>query len=501
MKKVILRILFFLLILLGFTAFFSTRWYLNIYGDLGFGSVIYTLLSSLGGTEAGLIIDYLKAVAPKTMLCTALAMILLWLRIKHPLEVKFFKTGKKIRLFPIINRDWMAAVFSLVLSVLLLLQSANEIGLIKYIKEGKSESKLYSTEYVEPDETKIIFPAKKRNLIYIYLESMENTYLSKDLGGATNYNLIPNLYNLAKENTSFSNGQDLGGWSLVNNTNWTVAALVSQTAGIPLVVPFDGNGYTNKEFLPGATTLTDILHKNGYYQAFMVGSDASFGGRREFYTYHGIDKIYDYFTAQEDGIIPKDYFVWWGFEDSRLYNYAKQEITKISKQEQPFAFSMLTVDTHHIDGYVCEYCNKEYSHQYQNVVSCADRQVASFVDWCKKQDFYENTTIVIVGDHLSMNNQYFVDTCEQSYLRTVYNCFINSAVNTTATKNRQFAPLDMFPTTLAAMGCQIEGEKLALGTNLFSSVQTLSEKYGSAVLSNMMLDAHEYNLKFFKKMR
>ena len=36
----------------------------------------------------------------------------------------------------------------------------------------------------------------------------------------------------------------------------------------------------------------------------------------------------------------------------------------------------------------------------------------------------------------------------------------------------------MFPTTLAALGAQIEGDRLALGTNLFSSVETLEEKYG-----------------------
>ena len=35
-------------------------------------------------------------------------------------------------------------------------------------------------------------------------------------------------------------------------------------------------------------------------------------------------------------------------------------------------------------------------------------------------------------------------------------------------KNRQFTHMDMYPTTLAAMGFNIEGNKLALGTNLFS---------------------------------
>ena len=35
----------------------------------------------------------------------------------------------------------------------------------------------------------------------------------------------------------------------------------------------------------------------------------------------------------------------------------------------------------------------------------------------------------------------------------------------------------MFPTTLAAMGVKIEGDRLALGVNLFSDEQTLTEQY------------------------
>ena len=38
--------------------------------------------------------------------------------------------------------------------------------------------------------------------------------------------------------------------------------------------------------------------------------------------------------------------------------------------------------------------------------------------------------------------------------------------------------MDIFPTTLACIGARIEGNRLGLGTNLFSEEQTLAEKYG-----------------------
>ena len=98
-----------------------------------------------------------------------------------------------------------------------------------------------------------------------------------------------------------------------------------------------------KKELNEAVTLMDILRENGYYQALMVGSEADFGDRSLYYSSHGVDKIYDINTAQSDGTVPEGYNDgWWGMEDYRLYEYAKQELTKISQQEQPFAFSLLT---------------------------------------------------------------------------------------------------------------------------------------------------------------
>ena len=44
--------------------------------------------------------------------------------------------------------------------------------------------------------------------------------------------------------------------------------------------------------------------------------------------------------------------------------------------------------------------------------------------------------------------------------------------------NRQFGTFDLYPTTLAAMGVEIEGDRLALGTNLFSDKKTLTEEFG-----------------------
>lgn len=75
-------------------------------------------------------------------------------------------------------------------------------------------------------------------------------------------------------------------------------------------------------------------------------------------------------------------------------------------------------------------------------------------------------------------NEFVYDKYNGETSRKVYNCFINSVVEPFQEKHRKFTTLDFFPTVLASMGVTIEGNRLGLGTNLFSKEQTLSEKYG-----------------------
>ena len=108
----------------------------------------------------------------------------------------------------------------------------------------------------------------------------------------------------------------------------------------------------------------------------------------------------------------------------------------------------------------------------------------------EKQTFYKNTTVVITGDHLSMNNYSFDEVNSNGYTRTIYNAFLNSPIKPVTSSNRTFTTLDMFPTTLAALNVKIDGERLGVGTNLFSKENTITEKYG---LDNVYLELRKYS--------
>ena len=110
--------------------------------------------------------------------------------------------------------------------------------------------------------------------------------LIKKNGGAYDINYIPELTELAKDNINFSSNNLVGGAHMGYNASWTMAAMVAHTAGIPLKTIFnqdDVSTYEAGTTLPGAYSIGDILKDAGYRQYIMVGSDLTFGGRRNYF--------------------------------------------------------------------------------------------------------------------------------------------------------------------------------------------------------------------------
>ena len=482
-------ILMILISVLGFILYNLGNWVLDTWGLLSIDEIIFHLKVPLDGTNSDVVLDGINACVPLAVLVLFLSIFLIiGLRNKH---------GKcMIALF-------LVAVIACGSEGRAAYEVYDELDVKEYLVSQKKESHFIEQNYVDPRTTKITFPEQKRNLIYIYLESMESTFASKGDGGGLDFNCILELTTLAEENTNFSDSDKLGGGYPAYGGTWTMAGIFSQTSGIPIknseqTDDVNATLAEQSSFSSQARNLEDILADEGYNQCFMIVSDATFGGRRAYFESHGKGQteICDYNTAKENGQIPEDYYVWWGYEDQKLFANAQEKLTELSSKDEPFNFTMLTVDTHFEDGYVCEQCQNEFGdNQYANVMACSSRQVDAFVKWIQQQPFYENTTIVISGDHLTMDSDFCNDVSED-YERSVYNVFINlpEGLDTSfeKTHSREFATLDMFPTTLAAMGVTIEGDRLALGVNLFSDEQTLTEQYGRKGLDKELMKKSKF---------
>lgn len=467
--KILIYILF--LILIYFCLFVKEK-----FNDISFEQLLYNTTNLEGGNFeivlTGIVFVFVRVLLT-FLIVHLIYKIYNFLKIKIFINIKFI--NKKIR-FQLFKMNKLSSNLFIILFVIFsLVFSIKTFEIDSFIKSRLSSSELFENYYVDAKDVKLKFPKKKRNLIYIYVESLETTNVSIENGGLVEKSYIPNLEKLALENINFSNTDKLGGAIEVYNTQWTIAALIAHTSGIPLKL--SKIGYENDSVtIPGVYNLGDILLENGYNNYFMIGSRADFGGRKNYFESHGDYTIYDYLYAIEQEYIDEDYIVWWGYEDKKLFKYAKEKILEISKEDEPFNFTMLTADTHFTDGYMDSSCKEQFDSKYANAFYCSDSKINSFLNWLKKQDFYEDTTIIITGDHLTMQSDFYEE--KNDYERTIYNTFINSPIEPGNEKNRLFSSFDIFPTTLASLGVEIEGNRLGLGVNLFSDEKTLLEELG-----------------------
>ena len=430
--------------------------------------LIFELTQPLKGTGSDMLVNFaVRCFVPAALLTVLITLVYF---------TDFIRIIKVVREKLIIGFLGLSFIFALICVIIFW----NRLDITDYIKNSGEESTFIENNFVDASNVEISFPDKKRNLIYIFLESMEITYSDKENGGGFELNCIPELTNLAQESECFSANGLLNGGLVLPGTTWTMGGLFAQTSGMPLKLEMGENMMeTQESFFPTLKCLGDILQEQGYYQELLIGSDAVFGGRDKYFSAHGNYALHDYTYAIDNGIIPSDYHVFWGYEDQKLFDNAKKELQDLARKNEPFNLTMLTVDTHFPDGYVCELCRDDFAgNQYANAMACSSRQVVDFVNWIKEQDFYDNTTIIINGDHTTMSES-FVSDVSDDYVRKTYTCIINPvATKERKNENVEYSTLDMFPTTLAAIGATIEGNRLALGTNLFSDEKTLVEKYG-----------------------
>lgn len=472
----------------------------GIYIHVGFpGQEIDSLLFYLsesagsgGGAEA-----VGKAAVILVPICLAVTALLLTLQYgfrRHPVGRRWVsrRSGKERRLslLPIRPR-WL---FTLLSCLLLVGIGLGQIGTFSYLRSNLTLSDFLEIEYVDPSKKGVLTaPDESRNLVYIFLESMETSFFSEEHGGLWDEEIIPELYELLSDPDAiyFATDDQTLGIPNVYGTTWTTGALVGMTCGIPFKVPVGKeNSYHSDNFLSGAYALGDVLADNGYRNILVSGPRTAFGGIGDFFSSHG-----DYTVVEPSSLsfrdsaggtlqfsVPQEQFSSWGMSDEATFKIAQQVIeAEAASSSGPWHCFIKTVDAH-FSGYLFEsgdgYEGSVNTHdsKVENVYATTSREVGKFVSWLKSQSFYENTTIVIVGDHPNMLSGICGDVAADE--RGRYNLILNSVVSTDNTKNRLCTVADLYPTVLAAMGFRIRGNRLGIGVDLFSSSATLAELYG-----------------------
>lgn len=313
----------------------------------------------------------------------------------------------------------------------------------------------FSAHYVYPEKVQIQAKSPK-NLVLIYVESLENSYKDKALFGA---NLLTPLDALG--------GESFGQFRQAPGTGWTIAGITATQCGLPLksVSLYDGNGVGEniKSFLPRAVCLGDILHTYGYHNVYM-GSDAlPFSGKGKFFQDHHYDEVYG--RDELKGSLSKQQMNYWGLYDDVLLEHVKDKLTQLHQHKQPFNLVFSTLDTHGPDGYYSNTCKQRGAKTFAGIVQCTAGNVAEFVSWMDKRGYLKDTQVVILGDHLAMENP-LSEKIYSIQQRSIYNQFITQP---RLQKNRdEVLHFDMYPTIIEVLGFNVVGGRLGLGYSAIS---------------------------------
>lgn len=332
--------------------------------------------------------------------------------------------------------------------------------------ERISSAKITDYEfYAQPDSIKL---TRKRNVVFIYLESFERTYFDTEIFP----DLVPNLSKLEHENISFINMQ------YTRFTQWTIAGLLSTQCGVPLYSSSSGNAMSAYDaFMPNALCVGDILKKNGYDLTFMNGADTQFAGKDKFFKTHGFDTIKGRAehrqNADNHGL-----FNDWGLSDDRLLDLAYDVYLEKSALETPFGLFLLTVDTHHPKGHVSNSCPDikymDGSNAMLNAVKCSDFVVSNFVEKIRNSEYAKDTLIVVLSDHLAMKNQ--AESLLKQGNRRNFFTIIDPYTRAPVQVDRPASSMDVGPTVLSYLG--FSSQALGFGRNLMGPNQTLMEEKG-----------------------
>ncbi|MDX9970361.1 MAG: sulfatase-like hydrolase/transferase [Candidatus Gracilibacteria bacterium] len=247
-------------------------------------------------------------------------------------------------------------------------------------------------------EPKLAQTGEKKNLVYIYAESLERTYFDEKIFPG----LIENLRDIENQSISFTNiEQD-------EISHHTIGGLVATQCGFPLISSSHANTMSGMDYYLGtADCLSDLLFEEGYFLSFFGGANLNFSSKGNFFKTHkfeSVNGIIELIPLVEDSRYRNS----WGFFDDTVLELAYKEFETLAKKDRNFALFVLTLDTHHPEGFIsksCENVKYEYTENpILDAVKCSDKLISEFVHKIRNSGLSDNTVIVISSDHLAMTN-------------------------------------------------------------------------------------------------
>ena len=314
---------------------------------------------------------------------------------------------------------------------------------------------------------------------------METSFASKQNGGYQNVNLIPEITELAQQNINFGKSENgIGGGFDAIGSSSTFDAMHTRSFGLPHI-----SNYRKTSILHNYKSIYSILNTFGYKQVFFQGNPGLYSSFKNLVIDQKINEVYgpddliQRLAIDSTKLIKRHGYK--TVQDKDAFKFALQILDSI---QSPFSLTFFTIDTHSPSGIYDPECVKSSDENNEDErlkasVRCVSRELKKFIDTLKTKEFYKNTSIVFFGDHLFMGTRLVKGFPNRKWV----NVFINSSKTPILEEKRLYSDVDMFPTIISSMNFDIEGDKLGLGTDLFSGKKTLVENIGLDSLNKEIL--------------
>ena len=267
---------------------------------------------------------------------------------------------------------------------------ASEDDLTKVLNYTKQKNTTPNSEYFGV--------AKKKNIIKIHLESFQTFLINKKVNGKE---VTPFLNKLSTGNEDFRYYPNFFHQTGQGKTSDAEFTMDNSLYGLPQGSAYSLKGDNTYQSLPAI-----LDQKQGYTSDVMHGDYKTFWNRDQVYKHFGIDKFYDatYYDMSDDNIVNL------GLKDKPFF---KESAEYQSKMKGPFYSHLITLTNHYpftlseedadidkpntgdstVDGYI-------------QTAHYLDQALEEYVTDLKKQGLYDDSVIMIYGDHYGISENH-----------------------------------------------------------------------------------------------
>ena len=339
---------------------------------------------------------------------------------------------------------------------------------------------------------------EQKNIIILQLESIQEFVVNKEINGKQ---ITPNLNKFLNENIEIQN---------MNMQSYSSTA-DSEHSTITSIYPMENGMSFSKYFTNDYDELFKIFKDKNYHTSYMHGNYPYFWNRGNVYGRLNLDDLVLMEQFNDTSEIINGYL-----SDELLY---KQAVDKLKYYEKPFITYIVSASSHTgftLDGLkdrskinidVGKYKNTFFGN-YLESANYADYAFGIFIDELKKQGLYEDTAILVFGDHNGMNmyNEEMIDflgytdsnitdvDLKLNYTKVLCGLKIPGIFNLKLEK--PVSKVDIKP-TLAYM-CNLE-DGFSLGTNMFASKDFVCLNNERIITSRYYYDENWYDIKTGEK--